>query len=100
MGVDYSENLKRALVKHLPALKCRVEPNDISVKEKPDGDYAVEINVRTNRLQSPEGISVDYGPVVRETYTTDEALETEGSAYREKTKRLAQEIQRLLAGRS
>ncbi len=36
MGADYSENPKRALAEDLPALGCRVKPEDISVRERPD----------------------------------------------------------------
>jgi len=93
MGADYSENLKRALAEDLPALGCRVKPEDISVRERPDGDYLVEVRVRTDTVEIPSmGKMFDTGPTIKETYQTDEALETKGSAYKTKTTRLAQDI--------
>jgi len=70
-----------ALAEEMPALKCRIAPNDISVTETSDGNYAVAVNVRTDRLVEPSVVSVDTGPVVRETYTEEEALEIDGDAY-------------------
>ncbi len=53
MGTDYSPNLKQALTRDLRALRCHVEPDDISIRERPDGDYAVEVRVRTDTVDIP-----------------------------------------------
>ncbi len=99
---NYAENLKQALIKDLRALGCEVQINDVSVKERPDGDYAVEVRVHTARVETPEGLSADVGSIVSDTYAQDEAVESRSTphggtardAYKEKTRRLAKRIRR------
>ncbi len=94
METNYVQKLRQALAKDLPALKCHIGLNDIYVTERPDGDYAVKVCVRITRVERPQGASFDTGPVVEETYTVDEALETKGDSYKSKTMRLAAAIRR------